>query len=318
MMMPLTTTYLINPFRGLALLPFIMLALSIFPGCQEDEIVVVPDNQPPQGQYVSTVQIENYIQRCFIDLLGREALDEEMDFYFNLLKTNELSSESRDAMLLDLQQDTSYRQGDSSYRHAYSQRIYSLGKGRMLESVENDYIYQEMGQLQNDLSGAINNGDSSLTAFFRERIQDAQAVLDIPKDYRLGLLTMDSMHVRLMDNLVYDQINMGTFNFVISAFDNLLYRYPTDAEYEAGYTMVEDNVSTILMGQSGTNRGDFIRIMTEGQAFYQGMIMWTFKTLLLRDPTPNELSFYIASYFIDKDFEKLQRAIMSTDEYANF
>ena len=31
------------------------------------------------------------------------------------------------------------------------------------------------------------------------------------------------MHVRLMDNLVYDQINMGTFNFVISAFDNLLY-----------------------------------------------------------------------------------------------
>ncbi|MGB0456812.1 MAG: hypothetical protein ACPGGH_00665 [Chitinophagales bacterium] len=318
MMMPLTTTYLINPFRGLALLPFIMLALSIFPGCQEDEIVVVPDNQPPQGQYVSTVQIENYIQRCFIDLLGREALDEEMDFYFNLLKTNELSSESRDAMLLDLQQDTSYRQGDSSYRHAYSQRIYSLGKGRMLESVENDYIYQEMGQLQNDLSGAINNGDSSLAAFFRERIQDAQAVLNIPKDYRLGLLTMDSMHVRLMDNLVYDQINMGTFNFVISAFDNLLYRYPTDAEYEAGYTMVEDNVSTILMGQSGTNRGDFIRIMTEGQAFYQGMIMWTFKTLLLRDPTPNELSFYIASYFIDKDFEKLQRAIMSTDEYANF
>jgi hypothetical protein len=318
MMMPLTTTYLINPFRGLALLPFIMLALSIFPGCQEDETVVVPDNQPPQGQYVSTVQIENYIQRCFIDLLGREALDEEMDFYFNLLKTNELSSESRDAMLLDLQQDTSYRQGDSSYRHAYSQRIYSLGKGRMLESVENDYIYQEMGQLQNDLSGAINNGDSSLAAFFRERIQDAQAVLNIPKDYRLGLLTMDSMHVRLMDNLVYDQINMGTFNFVISAFDNLLYRYPTDAEYEAGYTMVEDNVSTILMGQSGTNRGDFIRIMTEGQAFYQGMIMWTFKTLLLRDPTPNELSFYIASYFVDKDFEKLQRAIMSTDEYANF
>ena len=294
-----------------------MLALSIFPGCQEDEIVVVPDNQPPQGQYVSTVQIENYIQRCFIDLLGREALDEEMNFYFNLLKTNELSSEARDSMLLDLQHDTSYRQGDSSYRHAYSQRIYSLGKGRMLESVENDYIYQEMGQLQNDLSGAINNGDSSLTAFFRERIQDAQAVLDIPKDYRLGLLTMDSMHVRLMDNLVYDQINMGTFNFVISAFDNLLYRYPTDAEYEAGYTMVEDNVSTILMGQSGTNRGDFIRIMTEGQAFYQGMIMWTFKTLLLRDPTPNELSFYIASYFVDKDFEKLQRAITRTAESAS-
>ena len=37
--------------------------------------LIIPDNEPPQGQYVSTVQIENYIQRCFIDLLGREALD---------------------------------------------------------------------------------------------------------------------------------------------------------------------------------------------------------------------------------------------------
>ena len=82
--------------------------------------------------------------------------------------------------------------------------------------------------------------------------------------------------------------------------------------------MVEDNTSGVLMGQVGTNRGDFIRIMTEGQAFYQGMIIWTFKTLLLRDPTPNEISYYMASYVTDKDFEKLQRAIMSTDEYANF
>ena len=316
--MPVINTQL--PQYGIqkSLLWFLMLSTLAFIGCQNDDVVTIPDNEPPQGQYVSTVQIENYIQRCFIDLLGREALDEEMELYFNLLKTNELSSESRDAMLIDLQRDTTYREGDSSYRHAYSQRIYSLGKGRMIESVENDYIYQEMGQLQNDLTGAINNGDSSLTAFFRERIQDAQAVLDIPRDYRLGILAMDSMHVRLMDNLVYDQINMGTFNFVISAFDNLLYRYPTDAEYEAGYAMVEDNTSGVLMGQVGTNRGDFIRIMTEGQAFYQGMIKWTFKTLLLRDPTPNEISFYMASYFTDKDFEKLQRAIMSTDEYANF
>jgi len=316
--MPVIYTQL--PQQGIqrSLLWFLMLTALPFVGCQNDDVVTIPDNEPPQGQYVSTVQIENYIQRCFIDLLGREALTEEMDFYFNLLKTNELSNESRDAMLIDLQRDTTYREGDSSYRHAYSQRIYSLGKGRMIESVENDYIYQEMGQLQNDLTGAINNGDSSLTAFFRERIQDAQAVLDIPRDYRLGILAMDSMHVRLMDNLVYDQINMGTFNFVISAFDNLLYRYPTDAEYEAGYAMVEDNTSGVLMGQVGTNRGDFIRIMTEGQAFYQGMIIWTFKTLLLRDPTPNEISYYMASYFTDKDFEKLQRAIMSTDEYANF
>jgi hypothetical protein len=316
--MHLPTTCQPNFLVGRALFFYVTLGLIVIFGCQEDEVVIIPDNEPPQGQYVSTVQIENYIQRCFIDLLGREALDEEMTFYFNLLKINELSKESREAMLIDLQQDTTYREGDSSYRHAYSQRIYSLGKGRMIERVENDYIYQEMGQLQNDLTGAINNGDSSLTALYRERIQDAQAVLDIPRDYRLGLLTMDNMHVRLMDNLVYDQINMGTFNFVISAFDNLLYRYPTDAEYEAGYAMVEDNVSTILMGQSGTNRGDFMRIMTEEQSFYQGMIMWTFKTLLLRDPTPNELSFYIASYYVNKDFEKLQRSIMSTDEYANF
>ncbi|MEC7160084.1 MAG: hypothetical protein VXW24_07300, partial [Bacteroidota bacterium] len=129
-MMHLPTNCPPNLYIGRVLFCYLMLGFLVMFGCQEDEVVIIPDNEPPQGQYVSTVQIENYIQRCFIDLLGREALDEEMTFYFNLLKSNELSGESRDAMLLDLQRDTTYREGDSSYRHAYSQRIYSLGKGR--------------------------------------------------------------------------------------------------------------------------------------------------------------------------------------------
>ena len=34
---------------------------------------------------------------------------------------------------------------------------------------------------------------------------------------------------------------MNTFNFVNAAFDNLLFRYPTQNEFNNSYFMIEDN-----------------------------------------------------------------------------
>ena len=45
---------------------------------------------------------------------------------------------------------------------------------------------------------------------------------------------------------IYDQINMNTFNFVNASFDNLLYRYPTQYEFDEVYKMIEDNTAQIV------------------------------------------------------------------------
>ena len=79
------------------------------------------------------LRIENYINRLFIDLLGREPTINEREQASIRLKQSGLKYKTRDSIITLLQSDTTYRLGDSSYRHAYIQRVYDLMKYRFLE-----------------------------------------------------------------------------------------------------------------------------------------------------------------------------------------
>ena len=86
---------------------------------------------------------------------------------------------------------------------------------------------------------------------------------------------------RMIFNPVYDNINMNTFNFVNVV--NLLFRYPTEYEFDQVYTMIDDNTAQIVLGSSGNNKEDFTYIISDSREFYQGMIIWTYNTLLARN-----------------------------------
>jgi hypothetical protein len=88
-----------------------------FTAC-EKEPRLIPDNNAPDGDYVPTVLIENYVNRMYIDLLGREALDSEMIRDVQLLRDDSLGVESRTQIIYRLQHDNTSVPGDSSYKHA--------------------------------------------------------------------------------------------------------------------------------------------------------------------------------------------------------
>ena len=58
--------------------------------------------------------------RIYIDLIGREPLDAEMINDVQFLRDSEVTLESRDSLLRKIQFDTTFVEGDSSYRFAYS------------------------------------------------------------------------------------------------------------------------------------------------------------------------------------------------------
>ena len=59
-------------------------------------------------------------------------------------------------------------------------------------------------------------------------------------EYYNGMqLKLSEMHRRMIYNSVYDKINMNTFNYINAAFDNLLFRYPTQYEFNEVYLMIE-------------------------------------------------------------------------------
>tara|TARA_Y100001978_G_scaffold168373_1_gene156791 strand:- start:1872 stop:2774 length:903 start_codon:yes stop_codon:yes gene_type:complete len=285
--------------------------------CKKDSEIINNNNAPYYSE-IPTLLLENYVNRVYIDLIGREPLDQEMINDVQFLRDTDVSLESRDSLLLRLQYDTTYVEGDSSYKFAYFHRIYEMMKVRLIEGASNSYIGSELNTFYNNYIQDSINGNM-LDAYKRLlKYNQLNNVLESELQYYHGEIEINEMCRIMINNPVYDNINMNTFNFVNAAFDNLLFRYPTEYEFDQVYKMIDDNTAQIVLGSSGNNKEDFTYIICDSREFYQGMIIWTYNTLLARNPTSVEVDLLMNDFYFSHDYQWLQRQIMKTDEYAHF
>lgn len=263
--------------------------------------MLIGDNNPPIVNNIPLVKIENYVNRVFIDLLGREPLDSELEAETLALRNANLVKDARQILIKKLQTSTDFIEGDTSYLHAYHQHLYSLAKTRCLEGASdadiNDYI-----------GGATDE----------EYIEKLELVKKSKSDLQTGVISIEKMFGRMINNAVYDDINMNTFNFVRASFDNLLWRYPTDFEFQASFNMVDFETEEMLFGQAGSNREDYTEILINSREMFEGLVIWAYRQLLARDPDTVETVALLDDFYTDKDFTKVQTTIMVTDEYAGF
>lgn len=294
----------------------VLLFLMFLVSCKK-ETEIVPDNQPPDYDGIATVITENYVNRLFIDLLGREALDVEMAAEVAALESAELSQASREALVTKLMTSTAYLEDDSSYQNKYYIRQIELYRARCLEGVSDEYIQGAIDIAQQNATADSLAGN---TAGANESNLELQRLLALKRtrwEYRDGLIGIDEVMRRMVFNSIYDQINMNSFNFINATFDNLLLRFPTDAEFNASYTMVDGNAAAVLFTQSGQNKSDYAHIITSTPEFYEGMVRWSYRTFLGREPSTFETWTAMADFQNDNDLQKVQRRILTTDEYAN-
>jgi len=294
----------------------LLLLLLFLVGCTK-ETEIVPDNRPPDHHGVATVVTGNYVNRLFIDLLGREPLDAEMAAEVAALESAGLSPASREALVNKLMTSTAWLEDDSSYANKYHIRQIELCRARCLEGVSDAYIDDAIGiAQQNALADSLAGNTAGANAGNLD-LQRLLALRAARIEYRDGLIGVDEVMRRMVYNPIYDQINMNSFNFVNATFDNLLYRYPTEAEFDAGYTMVDGNAPALLFGQSGQNKGDYARIITGNTEFWEGMVRWSWRTFMGREPSSSETYGVMPGLLQDHDLRKVQRTILITDEYAN-
>lgn len=284
--------------------------------CKKEELVVRPDNQAPDYDAVPTVVVQNYVNRLFIDLLGREPVDSEMNAEVAALESGALSVDVRVALVNKLMTNTAFVEGDSSYQHAYAQRTYEAFKARFLEGVSDEVIDGFIGNaaqaaLEDSLSGNAQGASANNSALQRLlRLRDSRI------HYREGQITAVEMAKRMMFNDVYDEINMNSFNFVNASFDNLLFRYPTDAEFNAGFAMVEANNAAILFGQSAQNKGGYLDILVNSAEGHEGLVRMFHRSFLGREPSTYEAYQLTTAFAADNDLRRMQRTILVSDEYA--
>lgn len=280
--------------------------------------MVIDGNTPYSTFNVSDIKIENYINRLFIDIIGREPLDTELTDEVIRLKAGGLKRESRDSLIVRLMTDTTFRENEFSYKAAFVQNLYNLAKVRCLEGAADSDIELRISILKNGAykDSLEGNWDGYYLKLYEARKNEAtlaslQALFE-------GLILYHQMYSFMIDNVVYDAINMNTFNYVRATFDQLLWRLPTDQEFDHSFNMIEFNQPAQLFGQTGTDRNDYIRILTESNEMLEGMLIWCFQTFLSRPPSPGEIVTLLPGYISHKDINRIIAQILVTDEYANF
>ena len=137
---------------------------------------------------------------------------------------------------------------------------------------------------------------------------------NLGSDLKNGNINTVEAHKRCVNNQIYDDINMGTENYVISMFQNFLYRYPTLAELNNATIMV-DGEQTTCFGVNGDSKSNFNDIFFNHYGYYEGVIIDTYIKLLLRQPNSEEVSSYTINFMSDLSYKNLQKSLLSSDEF---
>lgn len=292
-------------------------AVVIFASCKKEE-VVFENNNIPDYEGIPTLLVQNYVNRLFIDLIGREPLDTEMAAEVGALESAGLSFASRTDLANRLIYSTSYLPNDSSYNYAYHVKLYENAKARLLEGASDAYIYSEYGIFRN--AAITDSAGGNFTGYELNMAQANRllAILASREELRMGEIEIDEMFERMLYNSIYDQINMNSFNFVNATFNDLFYRYPTQAEFESAYDIIEYNQPAELFGSIVQNKIEYLETLTQNQEYYEGMIQWAYQSLLSREPQTSEVYQVNQAFMADKNFQAVQLKILISDEYAGF
>ncbi|MEM6804523.1 MAG: hypothetical protein AAF696_24195 [Bacteroidota bacterium] len=297
----------------------IYIILIVCWACKEPgEIIIVPDNPSPPYSGITELSLNNYINRAYIDLIGREPLDSELERDANFLRNRQTTETALDTFLLMLQTDTTYIAGDSSYRHAYCWQLYAQAKARMIEGESEEGMYFDILQLEQKYLKDSLLGNEIGMSFALSEIEKLRAIIEAPQAYRKGLIDLSELFKRMLLNEIYDEINMGTFNFVHASFDDLFFRFPTEAEFEAGFEVVEYNKSRIIMGESCQNKQEYAEILVHSREFHEASIRAAFISLLGREANTEEILELMPTLILEQDYAQMQRFIMKMPEYASF
>ena len=299
-----------SPFLGM-----VVFALCLG-GCKPEEIVF-PDNPVPPYDEISTILVQNYVNRMYIDLIGREPTDLEMERDVALMEADSLSMEIRLTVMNELMTGTDSLDG-TTYRTLYHEKLYTDLKARFLEGASDAILNERYGLARGMAITDSLNGNWEGYAINQANAERLLAVLECPVALELQEIEVRDACARMMWNDVYDQINMNSFNFVNASFDDLYQRFPTQAEFDVSYNIIEYNQPNLIFGFSANDKPSYIEALVWNPEWNEGMVRWQFRSFLARDPSDAEVLEAVDEFGLNNLTADIQRYILQSDEYAGF
>jgi len=300
--------------RKLTAFGYVIFAVCLLISCDKNAGVtpvvykdtIINHNKIPPYQGVTLIQVQTYVNRLYIDLIGRIPIQTEMDAGTKLIQTKPFSDSTRQILVNLL-----------INKPDYYKRFFQLASTKMLNASDSNTIDQEIKLYNVFLANYLKINDQYNADIIKIEVQKLTDLQNAAKDYQAGNINISGFIYRMLDNYFYDQVNMGTFNFMKSAFENLMHRSPTASEQSNSINMINGGAA-ILFYQNGTTKGDFINIMTSSSDFFEGQVVESFTHYLIRSPTSTELSKYTAMIIPIKDLKPMLLQILISKEYAGF
>ncbi len=278
------------------MLIFILLSFS---ACTHDE--TIQGNVAPPDPTIEDVTISNYVNRVYISVLGREPDGNEKSSGFNLLRGANLSSASRSQFL-----DVVFARPD------YKDHLYTLARIDLLNNLDTAEIKL---QLSTDSFALTVISDPNVIAIINDQIIHLDSMRVISTDLQNGHLDATGMFMRCVYNYFYDQINMGTENFVKSVFQHFLLRSPTAYELAQSERMIDLGQPSILFLQSGQSKTDFVNIFFNSSGYAEGVVLNLYQHFLNRLPATAEMADETNVFQQTHSYERVQKDILSKDDY---
>ncbi|MCB0760705.1 MAG: hypothetical protein KDC12_04210 [Flavobacteriales bacterium] len=290
--------------------------LSLF-SCKKDPVVFENNDIPPYDE-IPTIIVQNYVNRLFIDIIGREPLDAEMDLEVNALEAEDLSMESREDLVEKLMYSEAPLEGDISYNHACFEKLYEDTKARLLEGSSDGFIMSKydifrFAAIADSLSGNVTGYEANM-----ELANALLAIIDCKESLRTQTIEINEVYRRMTYNWIYDEINMNTFNFINATFNDMFFRYPTQSEFDNAYSVIEFNEPAQVLGVVVQNKLEYIEALTSTTEFEEGLVRWSFLNMLAREPSAQEVYAHVGLFEQTNDILTIYKSIFKTDEYAGF
>lgn len=298
-------------------LALVFIALLSFSSCKKEKEVFENNDSPPY-EGISTLQVENYVNRLFIDLIGREPLDTEMSEEVSSLEAGNLEAATRRNLINKLQKNKDSILGDSSYFVAYNKKLYEDTKARLLDGASDNLIEQWFNQYIGYAYADSVNGNFVNYEINKAKAAQLKDILESQFSYRANEATIQQLYSLMLNNAIYDNINMNTFNFINASFDNVFFRFPTDTEFNQAYPIIENDIPGQILGEVAQNKDEFVQVLTGNIEFNEGLVTWAFLSLLSREPVSNERFNLVNEFSYENDLSEIQTRILITDEYAGF
>lgn len=280
---------------------FGLLILCFFTACKKTEEITISNNTTPTDNTISALTKKNYINKVYISVLGREPSESELLSDLNLLNSGNFSSEKRnqflDAVLI---------------KPGYYYRNWIIASTELLNATDTAEVSLNIAIFSSLLT---NTSFQSIWPVLEVEIHKLKLLRNIPAALEGDSLDIIGMHKRVVYNYFYDQINMGSSNFVTATFQNFLYRYPSESELSNAITMV-DGFNSALFLQTGNSKTDFIELFFNSNNYFEGQVRALFTRYLFRQPNSAEMTSFSIQYKASKDYKALQRRILSMDEYV--